>query len=65
MGLKVLSVTERLRYTRLRIPGAVSTFHSDMARSSEPPPITPDGRYIVVRGRLWRKSNPHLAEEVR
>jgi hypothetical protein len=21
---------------------------------------TPDGRYIVVRGRLWRKSNPHL-----
>jgi hypothetical protein len=23
---------------------------------------TPDGRYIVVRGRLWRKSNPHLSE---
>lgn len=21
---------------------------------------TPDGRYIVVRGRLWRASNPHL-----
>jgi hypothetical protein len=21
---------------------------------------TPDGRYIVVRGRLWRKANPHL-----
>jgi len=43
----------------------VSTFHSDMARSSEPPPITPDGRYIVVRGRLWRRSNPHLPEAVR
>lgn len=26
---------------------------------------TPDGRYIVVRGRLWRRSNPDLPEEVR
>jgi hypothetical protein len=24
-------------------------------------PGTPDGRYFVVRGRLWRKSNPDLA----
>lgn len=24
------------------------------------PPVTPDGRYIVVRGRLWRRSNPDL-----
>jgi hypothetical protein len=24
------------------------------------PPVTPDGRYFVVRGRLWRCSNPHL-----
>jgi hypothetical protein len=23
-------------------------------------PITPDGRYFVVRGRLWRMSNPSL-----
>ncbi|MDM9627685.1 hypothetical protein QTL95_17440 [Rhizobium sp. S152] len=23
---------------------------------------TPDGRYTIVRGRLWRKTNPHLAE---
>lgn len=22
--------------------------------------VTPDGRYIAVRGRLWRRSNPHL-----
>ena len=28
-------------------------------------PTTPDGRYFVVRGRLWRKANPHLADEVR
>lgn len=24
------------------------------------PPRTPDGRYIVVRGRLWRATNPGL-----
>jgi len=30
-----------------------------------PAPITPDGRYIVVRGRLWRRSNPHLSPEDR
>lgn len=28
-------------------------------------PSTPDGRYLVVRGRLWRKANPELTEEVR
>lgn len=28
-------------------------------------PTTPDGRYFVVRGRLWRCSNPQLAEEER
>jgi hypothetical protein len=25
-----------------------------------PAASTPDGRYLVVRGRLWRASNPHL-----
>lgn len=30
-----------------------------------PCPSTPDGRYFVVRGRLWRKSNPALSEEER
>ncbi len=29
------------------------------------PPRTPDGRYIVVRGRLWRTSNPGLPEPER
>lgn len=29
------------------------------------PPVTPDGRYIVVRGRLWRTSNPGLAPDQR
>jgi hypothetical protein len=26
-------------------------------------PVTPDGRYFVVRGRLWRCSNPQLPIE--
>ncbi|RUQ98049.1 hypothetical protein [Labedella endophytica] len=26
---------------------------------------TPDGRYIVVRGRLWRRTDPSLPEERR
>ena len=31
--------------------------------TGEPPPphpVTPDGRYFVVRGRLWRMANPAL-----
>ena len=29
------------------------------------PPVTPDGRYIVVRGRLWRRADPRLSPEER
>jgi hypothetical protein len=29
------------------------------------PLVTPDGRYLVVRGRLWRASDPRLAPDVR
>ncbi len=28
-------------------------------------PVTPDGRYFVVRGRLWRCANPALDEATR
>jgi hypothetical protein len=28
-------------------------------------PLTPDGRYFVVRGRLWRSANPVLDEAER
>lgn len=28
-------------------------------------PTTPDGRYFVVKGRLWRTSNPSLEPDVR
>jgi hypothetical protein len=27
--------------------------------------VTPDGRYFVVRGRLWRRANPDLPVEKR
>ncbi len=30
-----------------------------------PYPNTPDGRYFVVRGRLWRCSDPSLADDER
>lgn len=35
------------------------------AEASAPPPVTPDDRYIVVRGRLWRRANPDLDAEQR
>jgi len=28
-------------------------------------PVTPDGRYFVVRGRLWRMADPGIAEDAR
>jgi len=27
--------------------------------------VTPDGRYLVVRGRLWRRTNPNLSDHAR
>ncbi len=33
--------------------------------SSDKYPSTPDDRYFVVKGRLWRMSNPALAPEER
>ena len=37
-----------------------------MTRTPRPPPLrTPDGRYIVVRGRLWRVADPALSEDER
>jgi hypothetical protein len=30
-----------------------------------PPLKTPDGRYLIVRDRLWRTANPNLAAAIR
>lgn len=36
-----------------------------MHHSVMPPLLTPDSRYLIVRGRLWRAANPQLDEAVR
>lgn len=36
-----------------------------MVKRTAEPTTTPDGRYIIVRGRLWRRANPHLHEDER
>jgi hypothetical protein len=28
-------------------------------------PVTPDGRYFVVKGQLWRCTNPSLQQDLR
>ena len=38
----------------------MTTDRKTLKRSRPNPLTTPDGRYIVVRGRLWRTSNPAL-----
>ena len=45
-----------------RAGGAAPSGGLTAARSH---PVTPDGRYFVVRGRLWRMANPALAPERR
>ncbi|MGF7147355.1 hypothetical protein FHS96_000964 [Sphingomonas zeicaulis] len=35
------------------------------ARAADGHPTTPDGRYFVVRGRLWRCANPALSDAIR
>ena len=38
-----------------------------LTQAEERPPVqrTPDGRYIIVRGQLWRTANPNLPEQER
>lgn len=35
------------------------------ARSEDRPQATPDGRYIIVKNRLWRRARPDLSEAER
>ena len=55
--------------TRASKPAApVSRRQEQRERSSETdeaPLLTPDKRYIIVRGRLWRAANPELPAEIR
>lgn len=36
-----------------------------MKKADPPLTVTPDGRYLIVRGRLWRMSNPAMTAEER
>ena len=47
----------------LRAAGTATLTGPD--QDSSPHPITPDGRYMVVRGRLWRRTSPDLAKGIR
>jgi len=38
---------------------------AEMEEAKGSPSHTPDGRYFIIRGRLWRLSNPGLTEERR
>ena len=53
----------------MTIPNAVcfkgSLFFRTLYRCCMDYPKTPDGRYFVVKGRLWRCTNPALDEIVR
>jgi hypothetical protein len=44
---------------------AANTYDPSMTERQRAHPVTPDGRYFVVRGRLWRMANPALSSERR
>ena len=41
------------------------TSMDDAHKLGERYPVTPDGRYFVVRGRLWRCTDPSLPDDLR
>ncbi|WP_234484022.1 hypothetical protein [Noviherbaspirillum pedocola] len=43
----------------------MSIKHGKLRPPVPPHPVTPDGRYFVVAGRLWRMSDPALDPEIR
>jgi hypothetical protein len=51
----------RVRRTRRGAAGRIGDLQGRDVRY----PVTPDGRYFVVRGRLWRCANPALAPDDR
>jgi hypothetical protein len=39
--------------------------HAPRVSNPEDYPVTPDGRYFVVGGKLWRRANPALPDDAR
>jgi len=52
-------------FTRVVCCRAPLRAYSGVMSSPANYPTTPDGRYFVVKGRLWRTSNPQLAPALR
>jgi len=48
-----------------RTLGGTSLAHDSCRRTYVKHPVTPDGRYTVARGRLWRVANPRLPKQER
>lgn len=55
-----VEITQRGEVVRPPFRGPLRIRLRSRSTSSALPLTTPDGRYIVVRGRLWRAANPHL-----
>ncbi len=49
----------------LSSPASPAPNNSTRTMTKPEPLTTPDGRYLIVRGRLWRRANPALSEEER
>jgi hypothetical protein len=47
------------------VHGTSLSSSSQSVKDQAHPQMTPDGRYIMVRGRLWRATNPNLPEDER
>jgi len=66
MGGLLVGGTASLReggHALQQAPGGILADHSMDTGQTMPqaPLFTPDGRYLVVRGRLWRAANPGLS----
>ncbi|WP_437680241.1 hypothetical protein [Sorangium sp. So ce131] len=45
--------------------GAPAPTRAPAPTGAPAPLVTPDGRYLIVRGRLWRRADPSLPENTR
>jgi hypothetical protein len=71
MAIAISMLWGMLRITRRPHPFAQNRtvagvhYNENPSETSDMYPTTPDGRYFVVKGKLWRCSNPSLPDDVR
>ncbi len=56
-GSETVRRTDREPHAEDKRQYPINGSHASVAR------LTPDGRYLILRGRLWRATNPHLLKE--